>query len=207
MNWEALLSAFGLVFVAEFGDKTQLAVVTQTCKHGRPWAVFAGASGALIAVTALGAIGGQVLARLVPEALLRMAAALAFIVMGAFVAWEASKARRTHSSGAPYENPGGDPTVCESSSGWDWRTFSSTFGLLFVAELGDKTQLAVLSLSGKEAAVWPVFAGGALALTLVTALGTAGGQALSELIPQRVLRWVSAVAFIAMGAMMAAGLL
>jgi len=207
MNWEAFLSAFGLVFVAEFGDKTQLAVVTQTCKHGRPWAVFAGASGALIAVTALGAMGGQALGRLVPEAVLRVAAALAFIVMGAFVAWEASRDTRAPSRGALYTNPGDDATICESTSGWDWRAFRSTFGLLFLAELGDKTQLAVLSLSGKRGAVWEVFAGGALALTLVTALGAVGGQALSTLIPLRILRWASALAFLGMGALLAAGLL
>ena len=59
MDWHVLLSTFGLIFVAELGDKTQLAVVTQVCRHSRPWAVFLGASLALAAVTALGAIGGQ----------------------------------------------------------------------------------------------------------------------------------------------------
>jgi putative Ca2+/H+ antiporter (TMEM165/GDT1 family) len=136
-----------------------------------------------------------------------MAAALAFMVMGAFVAREATKARKTHPRGALHANPGSDATVCESSKGWDWRAFSSTFGLLFVAELGDKTQLAVLSLSGKNGAVWEVFAGGALALTLVTAIGAAGGQALSQLIPQRAIRWASALAFLAMGTLIATGLL
>ena len=59
---------FGLIFVAELGDKTQLAVVTQTCKYRRPWPVFAGASLALALVTLLGALGGQLLARLIsPE--------------------------------------------------------------------------------------------------------------------------------------------
>ncbi len=55
MNWNLLLSTFGLVFLAELGDKTQLMVVTQVCKYRRPWPVFAGASLALVAVTALGA--------------------------------------------------------------------------------------------------------------------------------------------------------
>ena len=89
----------------------------------------------------------------------------------------------------------------------DWSALVSTFGLVFVAELGDKTQLAVLSLSSQHGDVWAVFGGGALALTLVTALGAAGGQALSELIPQRALQWASAAAFIIMGGLMAAGLL
>lgn len=207
MDWGALLSAFGLVFVAELGDKTQLAVVAQTCNHRRPWAVFAGASAALIVVTGLGAVGGQVLGRLVPMSVLRIIAALAFVVMGALVAWEAFRTGRRPSSGAACPSPEDEQTECTTSAPWDWRAFSSTFGLLFLAELGDKTQLAVLSLSSQHRNMWPVFVGGALALTLVTALGVVGGQRLSRLVPAPILLWASAVAFIVMGTLMGAGLL
>jgi putative Ca2+/H+ antiporter (TMEM165/GDT1 family) len=65
----------------------------------------------------------------------------------------------------------------------DWGTLLSTFGLVFVAELGDKTQLAVLSLAGRHSTPWIVFAGGTLALTLVTALGVVGGEGLCRIIP------------------------
>jgi putative Ca2+/H+ antiporter (TMEM165/GDT1 family) len=207
MDWRAFLSAFGLIFVAELGDKTQLAVVTQTCKHRTPWAVFAGASAALIVVTGLGAVGGQVLGRLVPEEVLRSVAALAFFVMGVLVAREAHKAGNGPSSAEACHNQGLEQAECTSISPWDWRAFGSTFGLLFLAELGDKTQLAVLSLSSQHGNVWPVFLGGGLALTLVTALGVAGGQGLRKLLPERVLLWVSAVTFVLMGALIAAGLL
>ena len=70
-----LLSTFALLFVAELGDKTQLAVVTQTCKHRRPWAVFLGASLALTLVTLLGALGGQLLGTVMAPSLLRPIAA------------------------------------------------------------------------------------------------------------------------------------
>ena len=207
MNWNALVSTFGLIFVAELGDKTQLAVVTQTCKYRRPWAVFVGASLALGAVTLLGAMGGQFLGTIVPESLLRFAAALAFVVMGVLVGREAAN--------------GADDTVAEESCacpadsepngktrlGWDWKAFGSTLGLLFVAELGDKTQLAVLSLAGKYDALWTVFLGGALALIVVTALGALGGQALCQLIPRKLLLWASAAAFVVMGVLMAVGIL
>jgi putative Ca2+/H+ antiporter (TMEM165/GDT1 family) len=83
--WNALLSTFGLIFVAELGDKTQLAVVAQTCKHRQPWTVLLGAGLALTAVTALGVIGGQVLGRIIPEPILRTAGALAFMAMGVLV--------------------------------------------------------------------------------------------------------------------------
>jgi putative Ca2+/H+ antiporter (TMEM165/GDT1 family) len=190
-----------LIFVAELGDKTQLAVVTQTCKFRRPWAVFAGASLALTTVTAIGAAGGQVLGQLVPQSTLRLAAALAFVVMGLLVAREAYRAGRDLGSPLVCETDP-DEAECDSDNGWDWRAFGVTFGLLFVAELGDKTQLAVLGLAGQYSAPLVVFAGGSLALILVTALGVVGGEGFCRLIPERVLLWASAVAFVAMGLLM-----
>jgi putative Ca2+/H+ antiporter (TMEM165/GDT1 family) len=207
LDWSTLVSTFGLVFVAELGDKTQLAVVTQICKHRRPWAVFLGASGALTATTAIGAVGGQLLGQVIPETLLRVVAASAFIVMGMLIGREAVKAGRK----APQEDAQpcteDEQVDCVSVSTWDWWAFSSTFGVLFVAELGDKTQLAVLSLAGECGDVWPVFVGGALALALVTGLGVVGGQGLCRLIPERLLLWISAVAFVVMGALMGLGVL
>jgi putative Ca2+/H+ antiporter (TMEM165/GDT1 family) len=85
--------------------------------------------------------------------------------------------------------------------------FSSTAGLLFVAEMGDKTQLAVLGLAGKHRDPISVVVGGAAALTLVTALGVLGGQRLARLIPERLLLWISAAAFVGMGLLMAFGIL
>ena len=93
MNWSALLSAFGLVFIAELGDKTQLAVMTQTCKFRRPWPVFLGGSLALTAVTALGAVGGGVLGEFVPAIVIRLVAAAAFVVMGVLIWREAAKSQ------------------------------------------------------------------------------------------------------------------
>jgi len=204
MDWSTLLSTLGLVFVAELDDKTQLAVVTQTCKHRKPWAVFLGASTALVAVTAIGAIGGQILGQFIPERVLRIVAALAFVVMGGLIIREALKAKKA----TPEDTCDcAEEMDCTPTPAWDWKAFSSTFGLLFVAELGDKTQLAVLSLAGKRGDVWPVFAGGALALTLVTALGVVGGQGLCKLIPERLLLWISAIAFIVMGILMGVGVM
>ncbi|MGD1993922.1 MAG: TMEM165/GDT1 family protein [Anaerolineae bacterium] len=207
MDWGTLLSTFGLVFIAELGDKTQLAVVTQTCKYRRPWAVFLGASCALTGVTAIGAVGGQVLGQIVPTSVQRAIAALAFAVMGFLVGWEALKAAPAESEQADCELPAETHETDSGHAPWDWTAFGSTFGLLFIAELGDKTQLAVFSLAGRHQAPWIVFTGGALALTLVTALGVIGGEALCRIIPERMLLWVSALAFAVMGLLMAAGVL
>ena len=80
-----MLSTFALLFVAELGDKTQLAVISMTAKHKMPLWVFLGASLALVAVTALGVLGGELLTRVIPEMVLRKIAAALFVVMGALM--------------------------------------------------------------------------------------------------------------------------
>jgi putative Ca2+/H+ antiporter (TMEM165/GDT1 family) len=201
MNWSALLSAFGLVFIAELGDKTQLAVMTQTCKFRRPWPVFFGGSLALTVVTALGAVGGRVVGEFIPAEVIRIIAAVAFAVMGALIWREAAK----NESEACVEDV--ECVIDEAqASKWNWQAFGSTFTLLFFAELGDKTQLAVLGLSSKQSAGL-VFAGGALALTVVTALGVIGGQQLTKWIPEKLLLKISAAAFVVMGILIGFGIL
>ncbi|MGD1997179.1 MAG: TMEM165/GDT1 family protein [Anaerolineae bacterium] len=82
MHWKIFVSTFGLLLLAELGDKTQLAVIAQSCKSSSPWAVFLGATLALAVVTGLGVLLGQVLSLALPQEALRKAAAFAFVVMG-----------------------------------------------------------------------------------------------------------------------------
>ena len=81
----------------------------------------------------------------------------------------------------------------------DWKTLLSTFGLIFVAEMGDKTQLAVISLSAKSKAPWAVFLGSALALTLVSMLGALLGGVLTRYVSEAVIGKIAGAAFVVMG--------
>ena len=63
MDLRVLLTTFGIIFLAEMGDKTQLAAMTMAADSKKPWAVFIGASLALAAVSALGVLVGSVLVR------------------------------------------------------------------------------------------------------------------------------------------------
>ncbi|MDY0019375.1 MAG: TMEM165/GDT1 family protein [Anaerolineae bacterium] len=205
MDPSTLLSTFGLIFVAELGDKTQLAVMAQTCKYRSPWPVFLGGSLALTAVTAIGALGGSLIGNIIPAGVIRMAAALSFVVMGVLIWREAARATAAESAKScdcMEAQEGGS-----ASGRWNWKAFSSTLTLLFFAELGDKTQLAVLGLASKQTTPWGVLIGGSLALTAVTALGVVGGQQLCKLIPQQLLLKISAVAFVILGILMGAGIL
>lgn len=206
LNWSGFLTALGLVFVAELGDKTQLTVMTQVCKYRRPWPVFAGASLALALVTVLGAVAGQALSHLVPQDVVRVVAAGGFLVLGVLMARQALNASPETPSLPACENPDTE-TLTSTQGRWCWRAFWATLVLLFVAEMGDKTQLAIISLTGQQGSVWPVLLGGTLALTGVTALGVLGGEALSRIIPQQKLLWISAGMFVVVAVLIAWGAL
>ena len=87
----------------------------------------------------------------------------------------------------------------------DWKVFLTTFGTIFLAELGDKTQLATIMMTSKTRLPWPVFTGASLALCLVTLAGVLFGEGLIAIIPQNILKKVAALAFIAIGVWMFVG--
>jgi putative Ca2+/H+ antiporter (TMEM165/GDT1 family) len=82
MDWKLALTAFGAIFLAEMGDKTQLAVITMSASSHKAWSVFLGAALALAAVTALGAFLGGAVTRWVPEVVLKKGAAVLFVGIG-----------------------------------------------------------------------------------------------------------------------------
>jgi putative Ca2+/H+ antiporter (TMEM165/GDT1 family) len=81
----------------------------------------------------------------------------------------------------------------------DWKLFVSTFAAIFVAELGDKTQLAALSLSAGSSSKWTVFAASALALVATSAIAVAAGEAVSRVVSPLWLRRIAGVVFVALG--------
>jgi putative Ca2+/H+ antiporter (TMEM165/GDT1 family) len=82
----------------------------------------------------------------------------------------------------------------------DLKLFATVFATIFVAELGDKTQLAtLLYASDASHPKLTVFAASASALVLTSALGVLAGALVSEFVNPRILRWVAGLGFIAVG--------
>jgi putative Ca2+/H+ antiporter (TMEM165/GDT1 family) len=82
VDWRTVLATFSTIFLAEMGDKTQLATVTLAASTQQPLAVFCGAALALVAVCAVGVAIGGALGAYLPLVWIRRAAALAFIGIG-----------------------------------------------------------------------------------------------------------------------------
>ena len=85
MNRSLFWTTFGTVFLAEIGDKTQLAAMTATVRSGQLWTVFLAASSALVCATAIGVVMGGLLFKFIPEAAIKWAAGTAFIAVGLWV--------------------------------------------------------------------------------------------------------------------------
>ena len=82
----------------------------------------------------------------------------------------------------------------------DWRILSTVFTSVFIAELGDKTQLAtMLFAADKEASKLTVFAGASLALIVTSAIGVIAGSAITQYVSEKVLHYVAGLGFIAIG--------
>jgi len=82
----------------------------------------------------------------------------------------------------------------------DLKTILTTFGIVFLAELGDKTQLSVLLFAAKSQRPWAVCLGACLALVTTTVVATVLGYFGKEVIPTRVLHYLAAGGFVAIGA-------
>jgi putative Ca2+/H+ antiporter (TMEM165/GDT1 family) len=87
----------------------------------------------------------------------------------------------------------------------DWKIFGTAFMTILLAELGDKTQLAVITMTASTESKLSVFVGASLALIVVTALGVLIGGVLSAWIPTEWLQRIVAVAFIVIGVLMLFG--
>ncbi|MEX0962898.1 MAG: TMEM165/GDT1 family protein [Pseudohongiellaceae bacterium] len=83
----------------------------------------------------------------------------------------------------------------------DWRVFAAIFVTVFVAELGDKTQLAtMLFAADKEVSKTMVFLAASAALIVASAIGVLAGSLLSDFISEKVLTYIAGVGFMAIGA-------
>jgi putative Ca2+/H+ antiporter (TMEM165/GDT1 family) len=88
MDWRVLMTTFGVIFLAEMGDKTQLAAMTMAANTKKPVAVFIGAALALVCVSAIGVVVGSLLSDYIPLIWIKRISAVAFIVIGVLILFD-----------------------------------------------------------------------------------------------------------------------
>lgn len=82
MAWAQFFTAFAAIFLAELGDKTQIAMITMSASSKHPFSIFLGGAVALVLLTAIAAVVGETVTRYVPESVLSKVAAVIFVVIG-----------------------------------------------------------------------------------------------------------------------------
>jgi putative Ca2+/H+ antiporter (TMEM165/GDT1 family) len=85
MDIKVVLMTFGMIFLAELGDKTQLATFTFAAESKSRFAVFIGSAGALVLTSLLAVLLGSVIARVVPTNYIKVASGVLFVVLGVWM--------------------------------------------------------------------------------------------------------------------------
>ncbi len=178
----AIFSTFGLIFLAEIGDKSQLVCMTLAARH-RHLPVLLGAVAAFLILNTLAVVFGAGLAQWIPERFLAGAVALLF---GAFGIKSLLTKEEVEEDGEVDEKPG-------------HGILATTFLMLLLAEMGDKTQIAIAGLASTLPAL-AVWIGATLALITTSALGVWLGVTLLRRIPIHRLHQVSGVFFLVLAA-------
>ena len=177
---EALITSFGMVAIAEMGDKTQLLSFVLAARfRGQPWIIIAGIFAATIVNHLLAALAGDWAASVVNAEVLRWVLGLSFL---AFAAWalipdKLDEQPKTNKHGA----------------------FLTTLVMFFLAEMGDKTQLATVALGAKYANLGMVALGTTLGMMAANIPAVLIGERLAERFPLSRMRFIAAALFAIFG--------
>jgi len=181
VNLSVVMSAFSLLFLAEMGDKSQILAMTLAHRY-RAASVIAGTFAAFAVLNLLAVLVGQTLFEFVPQELMLLAAAGLFLYFG-YRSWQDADEEEED------ENDGG---LAQGG-------LVASFTMIFVAELGDKTQLAMIALVASTGEIWSVFVGGTLALWVVSLIGILFGATLLRKIPKHWVHRAAALLFVTFG--------
>ncbi len=175
-----VVSSFGLVLLAEMGDRSQLMTIMLMGRYGKLNAVLSGAVIAHLFATSTAVAAGTLLSHLFTTGLVARAAGLVFLVFGV---WTLLKK----------DSGGIKKDVRSSHAAW------AAFSLVSLVEVGDRTWFAALALAAGSNSPWSVFSGVSVALTVTSIFAVFAARVISEKIP---LKWISrgsGVAFILFG--------
>ena len=174
----AYLASLGFVVLAEMGDKTQLLAMAFASRYKWQtvmWGVFA----ATLVNHLLAVVAGNYLTRLIPLSYIQIAAAASFILFGL---WTLR----------------GDTLEGEDKR-FNYSPFWTVAVAFFFAEMGDKTQLATVALATQYESIIAIWLGTTSGMLVADAIGIIVGIVLGKRIPERFIKWFSAIIFIAFG--------
>jgi putative Ca2+/H+ antiporter (TMEM165/GDT1 family) len=175
----AFLASFVLVVLAEMGDKTQFLAMSFAARHNVYKVIF-GVFFAIVANFALTVALGQFLTTIVPIDIISLAASISFIGFGL---WTLR----------------GDKQKVDDKKISRFGVVATVAVAFFIAEFGDKTQLATISLAAQYQNAFGVFVGATLGMLVADAVGIIVGVVFCKRIPERTFMLLSAIIFVIFG--------
>jgi putative Ca2+/H+ antiporter (TMEM165/GDT1 family) len=175
----AFIAAFFFVLLAEMGDKTQLLAMAFAAKYNA-FKVLLAVFLATLLNHALAVLAGHFLTAVIPLNIISFFASLSFIIFGLWTL------RGDKLEGEDKKETRFGPVV--------------TVGIaFFLAEMGDKTQLTTVSLAVEYRNMTAVLMGTTLAMVIADAIGIIAGVVMRRHIPEKTIKWISALVFIVFG--------
>lgn len=187
MSWfdpAALVVAFGVIALAELPDKTMIATIVLATRYRR-LAVWLGV-GAALGIQTLVAVTAGGLLSLLPQRIVLTITAVLFTVGAILMIVSGLKSRRNEREDSP---------TTEATTSW-WRMFAISFGVLFIAEWGDLSQLFTAGLAAQTGSPVSVFIGAWAALLAVSGVGVLLGTWVSTRIALWKVRIASGVVLV-----------
>ena len=177
---EVFLISLSTVAIAEMGDRTQILSLMLAARFRRPWPILAGVLCATIANHAVAAFIGQRLGRTLTPRILDAAVGVSMFAMAL---WTLKP-----------------DTLDESSAGGSGKgAFLATLVTFFIAEMGDKTQIATVALAAGYSNLLAVVAGTTTGMLLANAPVVFFGKAFSTRLPLKAIRYLASALFLALG--------
>jgi putative Ca2+/H+ antiporter (TMEM165/GDT1 family) len=211
MEWIIILIVFGILFLGELGDKTQLIIFNLSLEHKKPYKVGIGATAGFAVIVTIGVFFGIVITRTIPLFIITIASGIIFIVIGIFetrglkeLYKENKESKSNYTSKINEISQEGTQNSELSNKFLKFRKnpYIAGFAFIFLMELGDKTQILTITLASIYPYPFEVWLGSFLALTVLAWLGTFFGGVIAQRVPKFYLKLASIIIFITIGVLM-----
>jgi putative Ca2+/H+ antiporter (TMEM165/GDT1 family) len=176
----AFLTALGLVFAAEMGDKTQLVALAFATRY-KTWIVLVGVFGATMLVHLLSVFIGEAAGLFIPLFWIQLAAGVAFLIFGLWTL-----------RGDEF-----DEEKLEESRWGPLLTVGITF---FIAELGDKTMLMTVTIASQQQSFISVWLGSTVGMVIADGIAIIIGKVIGKNLPEKTVKYGAAIIFFISGA-------
>jgi putative Ca2+/H+ antiporter (TMEM165/GDT1 family) len=198
----AMFTAFGVIFIAELGDKTQLIILTLATQKHAPKKLAIGATMGFAIIVFLGGFISTILTQLIDLNILVIIAAFIFIAIGGvqLITLIRHAVKKKGIMNNTTDNDEIDTSRIESKTK---NTFLMGFLAIIMMEMGDKTQLMTVLLASTSSSFFGTLIGSWLALSILAIIGAFMGEFVAKKVPKYIIEWVSAFLFTIIGVLMA----